>query len=148
MVKNALSKLTGNNLSDEEFLLAGTDFASELDGNGWFSDSQEGQLAVDVYQTEKDIVVKAPVAGVDESDIDIEVRSDQITIRGERKEEKEVSEGNYHTRECFWGAFSRVATFPVEGDPEKAKATFKNGILTVRVPKSAKHQARKIKVNE
>ncbi len=148
MVKNALSKLTGNNLSDEEFLLGGADFSAELDKNGWFSDSQEGQLAVDVYQTEKDIVIKAPVAGVDESDIDIEVRSDQISIKGQRKEEKEVSEGNYHSRECFWGSFSRIVTFPVEGDPEKAKATFKNGILTVRVPKSSKHQAVKLQIGK
>lgn len=147
MVKKALSKLGGNNLSDEEFLLAGSDFSTDLTENGWFSDAQEGQLAVDVYQTEKDIVVKAPVAGVDEGDIDIEVKPDQITIRGERKEEKEVSEGNYHSRECFWGSFSRVVAFPVEGDPDGAKATFKSGILTVRVPKSRKNQAVKLKIN-
>lgn len=144
MVKKALTGLKGQ-LSDEEFLL-GDNFSAGAD---WFAQVQtEGQLAVDVYQTQNDIVVKAPIAGVEESQIDIQVSSNELTIRGERKEEKEVTDENYHTHECYWGAFSRTVALPVEGDAEAARATFKNGILTVRVPKSKKGQAIKLRVNQ
>lgn len=144
LVKKALTGLTGQ-LSEEEFLL-GQDFEN---GSDWFAETEtEGQLAVDVYQTQDDIVVKAPVAGVEESHIDIVVSSTELTIKGERKEEKEVADENYHTHECYWGTFSRMVTLPVEGDAEGSRATFKNGILTVRIPKSKKGQARKLHVNQ
>jgi HSP20 family protein len=146
VVKKALSKLK-DQLSEEEYFL-GTDLEGEMtDWLGQAAAPVEGQLAVDVYQTQADIVVKAPVAGVDEANIDITVQPDSISIRGERKEEKEVADDHYHAKECYWGAFSRVVMLPVEGDPEGAKATFKNGILTIRIPKSRKNQAVKLRVN-
>lgn len=145
MVKKAIDKLKGQ-LSEEEFLL-GDNLGDQA--TDWLAQAQpEGQLAVDVYQTENDIVVKAPIAGVPETEIDITVQPDQVTIRGERKEEQEVSEDQYHARECFWGTFSRMVMLPVEGDPDKAKATFKNGILTVKVPKSKRSNTVKLKVGE
>lgn len=144
MVKKALTNLK-NQLSEEEFLLG--DAFSDSPAGDWFTEVQtEGNLAVDVYQTANDVVVKAPVAGVNESDIDITVLPDQVSIRGERKEEKEVAEDGYHTRECYWGAFSRTVALPVEGEPDGARATFKSGILTVRIPKSKKGQAVKLKI--
>lgn len=143
MVKKALTKLK-DQLSEEEYFL-GEESSAEGD---WLSESVEGQLAVDVYQTPHDMVVKAPVAGVDEANIDITVQPDQVTIRGERVEEREVEEENYHTHECYWGAFSRTVVLPAEGDAEGARATFKNGILTVRVPKAHKTQAVKLRVNQ
>lgn len=145
MVRNAIKKLK-NQLSEEEYFL-GSDI-EEMNGD-WLSDTEpEGQLAVDVYQTEKDIVIKAPLAGVKESDIDITVQADQVLIKGERKEEREVEDTNYHHKECFWGSFSRHVALPVEGDPVKAKATFKNGILTLRIPKSNKAGTVRIKLGQ
>lgn len=145
MVKKALTNLK-NQLSEEEFLLG--DAFSDATTGDWLAEVQtEGNLAVDVYQTQNDIVVKAPVAGVNEADIDITVQPDQVSIRGERKEEREVEDNGYHTRECYWGAFSRTVTLPVEGEPDGARATFKNGILTIRVPKSRKNQAVKLKIS-
>jgi len=144
MVKKALSKLT-NQFTEDEFTL-GNDLPV---GGDWFSQSDsEGQLAVDVYETADEIVVKAPVAGVAEEDIDITVRPDMVTISGERKEEKEVSNESYLARECFWGSFSRSVTLPSEGEADKARAQFDKGILTIRVPKSKKHQAYKLKINQ
>lgn len=144
MVKKALNKLKEQPLSEEEFFL-GSDFPV----SDWFAaqEQTEGQLSVDLYQTGNDIVIKAPVAGVPEDSIDITVLPDQVSIRGERSEEREVADENYHAKECFWGSFSRTVALPVEGDSENAKATFKNGILTVRIPKSKKNQAVKLKVN-
>lgn len=144
MVKKALNKLK-DQLSEEEYVL-GSELTSEI-GDWMAEDPTEGQLAVDVYQTAGEIVVKAPVAGVDEANIDITVQPESISIRGERKEEKEVSDEHYHARECYWGAFSRTVMLPAEGDPDGARATFKNGILTVRIPKSKKNQSIKLKVN-
>ena len=145
MVKKAIDKLKGQ-LSEEEFFLGDNIEDSAAD---WLAQAQpEGQLAVDVYQTEHDIVVKAPIAGVPETDIDITVQPEQVTIRGERKEELEVKEDQYHAHECFWGTFSRMVMLPVEGDPDKARATFKNGILTVRIPKSKRSGSVKLKVGE
>lgn len=145
MVKKALSKL-GDQLTEEEFFL-GNDLPT-AGGGDWFAQSEtEGQLAVDVYETTEEIVVKAPVAGVSEEDIDITVRPDMVTITGERKEEKEVANESYIARECFWGSFSRSVTLPSEGEADKAKATFSRGILTIRMPKSKKHQAYKLKIS-
>lgn len=144
MVKKALSKLNGQ-LSEEEFFLGNEMPTASGD---WFAQSDtEGQLAVDVYETANEIVIKAPVAGVAEDDIDITVRPDMVTINGERKEEKEVSNESYVARECFWGSFSRSISLPSEGEADKARATFNKGILTIRMPKSKKHQAFKLKVN-
>lgn len=140
MVKKAIEKLK-DELSEEQY------FLEENPEEDWLAQT-EGQLAVDVYQTENDIVVKAPIAGVDPDDIDITVQGDQVTIRGERKEEREVNDEHYHAHECYWGAFSRTVVLPAEIDPEKARATFKNGILTVRVAKSSKHTPKKLAINK
>jgi HSP20 family protein len=106
----------------------------------------EGQLTIDVYQTEDEIVVESTVAGVDADNIDIDITSESVTIRGERKRENEISEDNYLYQECYWGKFSRSIILPQEIDPDKAKADFKNGILRVRLPKIAKGRTRKLKI--
>lgn len=107
----------------------------------------DGQLAVDVYETAKEMVVKAPVAGVDGEDVDITVTDEMIIIRGERKEVKEVDAGSYHAQECYWGSFSRTISLPQKGLADEAKASFAKGILTVRIPKAETNKLRKIKVN-
>jgi HSP20 family protein len=110
-------------------------------------EESEGQLTIDVYQTEDDIIVESTVAGVDADDIDIDITSESVTIRGERKRESEISEDNYLYQECYWGKFSRSIILPQEIDPDKAKADFKNGILHIRLPKIAKGRTRKLKIH-
>jgi HSP20 family protein len=106
----------------------------------------EGSLIVDVYQTPDDIVVQSAIAGVRPDDIDITATPDKITIRGARVHEKEVRDENYLCQECYWGRFSRSVIFPQEVDPESAAVTFKNGILTIRLPKANKKKTKKLKV--
>jgi HSP20 family protein len=106
----------------------------------------EGQLTVDVYQTSSDIVVKAPIAGVRPEDVDISITDDVLNIKGERKEEIKVSRENYYTQECYWGSFSRSIILPVPVITEKAHATFKNGILTITIPKSERIKTKNIRV--
>jgi len=109
-------------------------------------EEEEGQLTLDVYQTDSDIVIKSTVAGVDPEDIDISITNDMITIRGKRKRDEKIETENYYYQELYWGAFSRSVILPVEVDGDKAKASIKNGILTIRLPKSEKIKTKKIKV--
>jgi len=105
----------------------------------------EGQLAVDVYQTDKYLVIQSAIAGVDPKGLDISFEREVITIRGWRGKQSE-EEGDYFTQECFWGPFSREVILPVEIDPERAEATMKEGILIIRAPKILKEKKRKISI--
>ena len=106
----------------------------------------EGQLTIDVYQTEEEIIVESTIAGVDPDDIEIDATSDSVTIRGERQKSAEVMNADYFYQECFWGRFSRSVILPQEVDPDKAYSSLKNGVLTVHLPKINKDRARKISV--
>ncbi|HEY4525954.1 MAG TPA: Hsp20/alpha crystallin family protein [Candidatus Paceibacterota bacterium] len=106
----------------------------------------EGQLTIDVYQTPEDIVVESAIAGVKPEDIDIDVTSDSVTIRGARGREHKVKDEDYFYQECYWGRFSRSIILPQEIDPENATVLFKNGILTVHLPKLVRRKSRKLKV--
>lgn len=139
MAKSDIKELLGTD--EGGFMLDSLD--SDLDT---FDGEVFGELAVDVYQTAKDVVVKAPIAGVHHDDVDITVTDDMVAIKGERKEENEVDDESYHAKECYWGAFSRTISTPVPVVPEKANAKFKNGILTIRVPKASQSKLRKLKV--
>ena len=105
-----------------------------------------GQLAIDVLQSGDKVIVKAPIAGVRPDDIEVTVADDMISIKGERREEKKVSEDNYFSRECYWGAFERTFTLPVPVVAEKAVAALKDGVLTITIPKSTRSKSRVIKV--
>lgn len=110
------------------------------------NESAEGQLTIDVYQTENDIVIKSTIAGVKPEDLDVSINNDMVTVKGERKNEEEVENGNYYYQECYWGSFSRSVLLPVDVIPEKADASLKNGILTIRLPKADTTKTKKIQV--
>jgi HSP20 family protein len=110
------------------------------------NESAEGQLTIDVYQTENEIVIKSTIAGVKPEDLDVSINNDMVTVKGERKNEEEVSHGNYYYQECYWGKFSRSVILPQEIDPEGSFADFKNGILTVHLPKLDRKKTRKLKI--
>ena len=109
-------------------------------------EDDEGQLTIDAYQTDDDIIIESTVAGVEPDDIDIDITNDSIIIRGERKRFEEVLEENYLYQECYWGKFSRAVTLPQDIDPDKAKAEFNNGILRIQLPKIAKNRTKKLKI--
>jgi HSP20 family protein len=120
--------------------------AAEGGGEDWMEEDVEGQLAVDVYQTKDNVVIKAPIAGVKPDDIDISVSEDVVTLRGERTEEKEVDREHYYVQECYWGSFSRSIILPTSTIAEKASASLKDGVLTITIPKVAQDKVKKIKV--
>jgi HSP20 family protein len=113
----------------------------------WLGEELEGQLAVDVYQTKDSVVIKAPIAGVKAEDIDVSVSEDVVTLRGERKEETEVTRDNYYVQECYWGSFSRSVILPTSTVAEKAVASLKDGVLTLTIPKVVVEKVKKIKVS-
>jgi len=102
---------------------------------------------VDIYEDEGNIVVKAEVPGIDPKDIDVRVENNTLTIRGERKLEKEEKEENFHRVERRYGSFYRAFTLPntVEGD--QCQANYDNGVLEVRLAKRAEAKPKQIKVN-
>ena len=98
---------------------------------------------VDVSETDKEVKVSAELPGMDEKDITVEMDNAAITVRGEKKEEKEEKGKNWFTREQSYGSFRRVIPLPMSVDAGKAKAKFKKGVLTVTVPKRQEEQSRR-----
>lgn len=97
----------------------------------------EGQLAVDVFQTEQEIVITAAVSGIRTEDLQIDLNGDMLTIKGKRRNKFEtVQEDQYFIRECFWGNFSRSIILPVDVQHDAIEATLEYGVLTLRIPKS------------
>jgi HSP20 family protein len=79
-------------------------------------------------------------------DLDVSINNDMITIRGERKQDENVTSENYYYQECYWGGFSRSVILPIDILPDKVEASMKNGILTIRMPKADNTRTKKIQV--
>ncbi len=109
-------------------------------------DEQEGQLALDIYQTDAEIIILSAIAGVTEDDLNISVTDEVLTIKGKRRLEDKVPEEDYLTKECFWGDFSRSIVLPASADSVKISAAFKNGILRIAIPKVEKLQTKVIRI--
>jgi HSP20 family protein len=103
-------------------------------------------LSVDVVETGDTYVIKAAVPGVDPNDVEISVEEDVLTIRGEFTKQEESSEENYLRREIRFGSFQRQLRLPPTVEPEKAQATFENGLLKLSIPKKPEARARSIKI--
>ena len=103
--------------------------------------------AVDINETEHELVVKADLPGVDPKDLDIRVENNVLTIRGERKFEKNLNEENYLRVERAYGSFSRSFSLANSVNPEGIKADYENGVLTLNIPKREEAKPKQVKVN-
>jgi len=110
-------------------------------GNGHWS-----MPAVDMYQTDNEVVVKAAIPGVKTEDVQINVTGEVLVIKGEMKEKEEVKEKAYHLREQRWGAFDRTLALPTDVVADKAKAEFENGVLTIILPKAEEVRPKSISI--
>jgi HSP20 family protein len=143
--KSFFEKITGivrvdnenNNLESEE------EIDIELTEN---EAETEGQLAIDMYQTPSEIVIKTMIAGVKQEDLDVSITRDMVVIKGERKESNDTAGNDYFHKELYWGSFSRTIILPQEIDVDESEAADKNGLLTIRMPKIDKHRQAKLKV--
>lgn len=123
-----------------------TKVKTHKEDEGWFEE-YEGQLAIDAYQTNDAIIVKAPIAGVKPQDLEISITDEVVSVKGKRIQETEAQPSDYFCQECYWGSFSRTYVLPIPADSEKAQANLKDGILTIVIPKQEKAKTRVIKVN-
>ena len=102
------------------------------------NENENGILTLDVFQKDNEIVIRSAIAGVGGKDLDISITSDSVTIKGTRKEEEKEKSKDYFYQELHWGEFSRKVILPEEVNADAAKATLKNGILTITLPKISK----------
>ena len=107
---------------------------------------EEGELAVDVYQTPSEIIIKAMVSGVKPEDLDINITREMVTIKGRRETAREINTEDYFQRELYWGSFTRTILLPAEIEVEEAEAIEKHGLLTLRLPKIDKQRSSSLKV--
>jgi HSP20 family protein len=103
--------------------------------------------AVDIYEQEGNLVLKAELPGVDPKDVDVRVENNVLTLQGERKFDNEVKKENYHRVERAYGAFGRSFTLPTVVDTEKIKAEYKDGVLRVTLPKREEAKAKQISIS-
>ena len=115
------------------------------DESAWFSGAWTPP--VDIYETDEALVMKAELPGFSKDDISIELKENTLVIKGERKHEDEVKEGNYHRMERSYGAFQRAFMLPMTVDQEKVKASYKDGILELRLLKVQAAQPKRIAVS-
>ncbi|HSI20844.1 MAG TPA: Hsp20/alpha crystallin family protein [Verrucomicrobiae bacterium] len=116
-----------------------------VDPADWMEE-MEGQLAIDVYQTPDNIVIKAPIAGVRQEDLEVSITDEQVSIKGERHDHQNETVEGYLVQECYWGSFSRTYQLPIAVDSDKAQARLVDGILTISIPKAAKARTHTISV--
>jgi HSP20 family protein len=103
--------------------------------------------AVDVYEDEHKVTLKLEIPGIDQNDVDIRLENNTLTVRGERKFEKEEKEENFHRIERRYGSFARSFTLPNTLDSEKVQANYENGVLKIEIAKRAEAKPKQIKVN-
>lgn len=115
--------------------------------SGWFAPA-EGAFtpSIDLRETEKDFILTAEVPGLQKEDVDVNIMEQSVTIRGERKQEKETKEQDYHYRETSFGSFQRVVPLPAPIKADEARAKLKDGVLTLTLPKAEPSKPRGVKV--
>jgi HSP20 family protein len=101
---------------------------------------------VDVYEEKDEVVVKAELPGLDKKDIEVNISDSELILKGEKKKEEKIDEENYYKCERSYGAFLRSVELPTDVQADKVKASFKNGILEIRLPKTEEAKTKEIKV--
>jgi len=150
--RSFFEKLTGvvkeERDAEEEIPTRGDFTVSELTGenDGYGEENSEGQLSVDIYQTDTTIYIQALPAGVNAEDLNISITPETVTISGKREGPQVVTPENYFVQELYWGSFSRTITLPEEVNPDESDAVEKHGLLIIRLPKVDKEKKHKLKV--
>ena len=119
----------------------------EVREENWINSApEEGELNVDVYQNQNEIIIKTMVAGVKPEDLDVSISRDMVTLKGKRESEKTIADDDYFHKELYWGSFSRSIVLPQEIDVDAAEAVEKHGLLIIKLPKLDKNRSTRLKV--
>lgn len=113
---------------------------------GWIAPMSAANLAIDMYETKDEVVVKAALPGIKPEEVQVSITGNTLTIKGESKEENEVKEKDYIRKERRYGSFTRSVTLPSGLKADKAEATFEDGVLTLKVPRSEEVKSKTIKI--
>ncbi len=105
-----------------------------------------GELSLDVINSSDAIIIKAMIAGVKPSDVDVDITRDSLTLKATRHDEHEIEDENFHMRELYWGTFARTIALPEEVDVDLAEAKEKHGLLIITLPKLDKHRKAKLQI--
>ena len=120
---------------------------SQQSDDSWEEEeAMPGQLAVDVYETDERLVIKARTAGVNKSDLDVSISDGILTISGTLSSGDDSAATQWHIQECYWGEFSRTLALPVPVKEDEVEAVLKDGVLTISFIKIKQEQARKIEI--
>ncbi|MEP6710459.1 MAG: Hsp20/alpha crystallin family protein [Candidatus Saccharibacteria bacterium] len=134
-------------LNDDDLTTTDDSAAPVADANWEESeDDFPGQLAVDVYETEERLVVKARTAGVNKEELDVSISDGILTISGTLSSGDDSDATNWHIQECYWGEFSRTVALPVAVKEDEVEAVLKDGVLTITFNKVKSEQAKKITI--
>lgn len=148
--RSFFERLTGSiSVHDDEEIVAedNRSVTPELKGNHpWLEEEQEGELAVDVYQTPSEIVIRTMISGVKPEDLQISITREMVTIKGHRESMREINDDDYFQRELYWGSFARTILLPAEVEVEEAEAIEKHGLLTIRLPKIDREKTSNLKI--
>jgi HSP20 family protein len=128
-----------NHLFNEPFFRSDRE-DDELSMGAWYP-------AVDMFENEDKLVIKAELPGMDKKDFSVDVKDHVLTLSGERNYDNEVKEENYYRRERGYGKFKRAFTLPADVDSDKIKADFKDGVLKVEIPKPEAQKAKQITIH-
>ena len=119
---------------------------------GWKNDEPSATTswspAVDIYETDSEIMVQAELPGIDRKDIALQLENNVLTLKGDRRFEKETNQENYHRIERSYGGFSRAFAIPTIVDEDKIRADYRDGILKIALPKKEQVKAKQIKIGE
>ncbi len=137
--KDTTKKWEENAVSEEQ-----TEEKPSVKEKSWIR--KTGQLAVDVYETEENIIIQSPVAGIRKEDLEIITEKDTVIIKGNRRRPEKEEIKNFYNEECFFGEFRREVILPQETDPSRIEANMEEGVLTVKIPKIEKEKIRKIDI--
>lgn len=118
----------------------------DQENSSFVEEETEGELTIDLYQTQREVVIQSMIAGVQPENLNITITRDSVTIKGKRELVRGTDEENYFLRELYWGNFSRIIDLPCEVEPEEADAIEKHGLLTIKIPKIDKDKQKSLKV--
>jgi HSP20 family protein len=135
-------------LNDDDLTTTETTTVTAVADDNWDDSEEEfpGQLAVDVYETDEKLVVKARTAGVNKEELDVSISDGILTISGTLSSGDETDATNWHIQECYWGEFSRTLALPVSVKEDEVEAILKDGVLSIIFTKVKQEQAKKIQV--
>ena len=135
-------------LNDDDLSQQDTTTVPVADDSAWeeSEDDFPGQLAVDVYETEDRLIVKARTAGVNKEDLDVSISDGILTISGTLSSGDDTDATHWHIQECYWGEFSRTLALPVAVKEDEVGAVLKDGVLSISFSKVKQEQAKKITI--